>query len=223
MLTDEINPNNVSWDTDGTAEVPTSYGITKVYKIQSAVNLKLSEYCNLLVHDIWKLRHNDISFLGSGIYCPITLTVPPIIATSVPIIYNELQQISIDFMENKLEDISRLHMDDNSITNIEYFMLLGTVRDFRSNCVICQSNNIHEPIVFRPCGHSICTSPCLEILSKSNDFKCPICDTMVTKTFGTHDIIIPNNWNNELEYITKHFCSSKLALTGGKYIFSNIS
>lgn len=222
MFTDEIDQNNVPWNKDGSAEVQTSFGITKVYKLQSAVNLKLPEYCNLIMCDVWKLRHNDTSFLGSDIFCPITLVVPPIIATGVPIVYEELQRISIDFMENKLEDISHLQLDDNSITNAQYMMLLGNKRDYRSNCAVCKTDNIQEPIILRPCGHSICAIPCMQILSKNKNFKCPICDELVLKTFSTHDVIIPENWKDELECIAKHFCSCKMAISGGKYIPSNI-
>lgn len=222
MLTNEINLDNVRWNTDGSAEVQTSYGTIKIYKIQTAVNYKLQEYCGLIIRNIWKLQHGDTSFLGSNIFCPISFVVPPIITSSIPIVYKELQQIVTDFMENKLEDVSHFQLEDNSITNTQFIMLLGTKRDYSCNCSVCHTNNIHEPIILRPCGHSICATPCMQILSKNKTFKCPTCDELVLKTFSQHDVAIPDTWKVELESIAKHFSSSKMSISGGKYILSNI-
>lgn len=222
MSISEINQNNIKWNKDGSAEVQTSSGITKIYKLQTAVGLKIQKYCDLIACDIWKFRHKDTSFLENDIYCPITFVVPQIITTGIPLVYKELRQIGIDFMENKLEDNSLLQMYDNSITNLQYMMLLGSARDYRSNCAICKTNNILEPIILRPCGHSICSTPCMQTLSKNEKINCPICEELVLKTFKTHDIIIPDSWKNEIECITKHFCLSKLTISEGKYVPSNI-
>lgn len=73
-----------------------------------------------------------------------------------------------NFIINELTKVLENKTSDN-IGNFEFLARLGLKRDWKSGCVICQTEDIKGTIctcghteitIFRPCGHSICTRPC---------------------------------------------------------------
>jgi hypothetical protein len=226
-LFDGIDQNEIKWERDDTlpesqfsATVFTSIGLIKVYRLLSAVQLKLIDYCNNAIRNVWKLKHDSTLVFTNDILCPLTLTIPQMEKNTIQTICNELTQIIICYMENKIMDYEFLHLHDETISDNVFMILNGTLRDYHSDCVICGTNNITDALIFRPCGHSMCRSDCSQkLVYGTNGLKCPTCDEIVTKIFRANDLFIGNCWKQELNDIASHFCSSKMSTIDGMHVY----
>ena len=78
----------------------------------------------------------------------------------------------------------------DQIDNSVFLAILGLKRSYKSECVICLSDNMMgttcgcghtEIVVFRPCGHSVCIDPCFYELCRSK------CIELQGKTMETSD------------------------------------
>lgn len=226
-----IDLNNIAWNADDTSDILTSIGIIQVYKIKSAIRTKLIGYCNMAMRNIWKLKHNDNSFFTTEVLCPLTLTVPELDNNvSCKSIYSDLQKIIISFMENKLVDVEVLQVYDASISDNDFMMLLGSQCDYHGECMVCQTINVTDAIICRPCGHSVCIDKCISKLCNcqmtaemfpyvSSKLKCPTCEESITKLFRANDIVIPDSWIKEINDIASFYCADKFSIHDGKYVY----
>lgn len=130
-----------------------------------------------------------------------------------------------------------IHDNNDSDSNFMFLLKLGYKRNWKSECVICLSDDMmgttckcgHTEIaVFRPCGHSVCVSPCFQDLVQTakieltretitfgdqvfyvgnkmkidgvNNFKCPTCRQNVEHTFRAENVNVPAEIRESDEY-----------------------
>lgn len=216
MSIENFDTSNISWNVDGTAQLVNSYDQITVYNLQSAIRCELLYDCKMALCNIWKYRHDNRSFFTNDNSCSLNFIVPSMNTDSRTIIRNKLQQISIDYVENKLDECIQFCVDRDTLSNEYYMLILGITRDYRSGCPICLTNNITNPIIFRNCGHSICTQ-CFEHLTSPKNNFCPECKQIIVKTFNVDDISLPSSWITELNYIASQFCNDNISTFNGNY------
>jgi hypothetical protein len=132
---------------------------------------------------------------------------------------------------NNIKNLLNTCKLSDDIPDAVFMLLMSKQRNWSKECAICLENHMgkicncgHKEItMFKPCGHTICSSPCFTELYKSSGFKalefmrfeqdseireilgtydtntnggfnCPLCRTPVTKTFSTENIRIPFNF-----------------------------
>lgn len=80
-------------------------------------------------------------------------------------------------------------------SDLLFMAKIGSTRDWAKDCSICLLGKIGDPhgwgghhqriSIFRPCGHSVCETPCYARL-QLHHLKCPICRIPITKSFSHH-------------------------------------
>jgi hypothetical protein len=98
----------------------------------------------------------------------------------------------------ELINTNKLSLDKS---DAEFVLLISLKRNWRQICVICLEHHTgktcncgHSEItMFRPCGHTVCSNPCFRELWRSKNFICPICRTLVTKTFDATNIKVSSD------------------------------
>ena len=122
----------------------------------------------------------------------------------------------------------------SQISDIDFLAYLQRDRDYKENCAICLTDKMMgttcscghtEIVVFRPCGHSVCCSPCFyDVCSTKNielkhddayvdltikdiysagEFECHMCRTNVERCFRAERICVSENWNEEIGRLTE--------------------
>ena len=88
----------------------------------------------------------------------------------------------IKIIQQMVEDKVYCLLKKIQTTNTDAEFLLNLKRDWEDDCPICLDNP-EETAMFRPCGHSICISPCLSLLVAKMGLNCPICRCQITNVF----------------------------------------
>lgn len=134
-----------------------------------------------------------------------------------------MEQPERDFVYSKLSEMNarlkRLVSNSKDDSNFTFLFKLSYRRNWKSGCPICLSHKMRgsscicghsEIAVFRPCGHSMCIEPCfLEFqehigskcfVDEARGFKCPMCRTVVKKTFRGEEVYPPKEITESKEF-----------------------
>lgn len=218
-----IIPSDITWNTNGMSSVTLNGETVTIYSPYAAIYAKLNEYCVIASKNVWKLRHNDRLFFGDTQHCPLKFSIPQINIESLQIIQNDLQNIAIDLLENKLYSFVSSTNETESEPNIYHTMICGSHSDIHGYCSVCKTNNIIDPCILFPCEHTIC-STCIDKLdnfyrdTNGKIVKCHECMSHVSSLFNTRNIIIPTDWKMELTDIAEKYRSTKLYMSDNMYV-----
>lgn len=137
-------------------------------------------------------------------------------------------------IDSVLKFVGDESVQSSEVSDSDFLAYLQKNRNYKEECAICLTDKIigttcgcghTEIVVFRPCGHSLCCSPCFYDLCKANgivlehdriysdhtirdiytscDFKCHMCQQNVERCFRAERIFIGDNWNEEVERLTE--------------------
>ena len=93
-------------------------------------------------------------------------------------------------------EVGRLVMDwnleDHSMSDFQFLLKLGMLRNWKQESAVCLTDEIMgttctcghtEIVVFRPCGHSVCATPCFTQLASTDDLPMETLKTGDGQTF----------------------------------------
>jgi len=166
---------------------------------------------------------------------PLKLIYPFLNEDNIQILITEINKIG----ECMKEQIDINIIDPNFVSDVDFLYSVGMKRNWKESCSICLNNKIGDTYgngytkitMFRPCGHTVCTQPCMRQIANSSNiafgsnlhyidednqkfkeidnnsfkylknFNCHICRSLVTDCFSTKSLIIQGS---SLE----NFCNS---------------
>ena len=167
----------------------------------------------------------------SRLYSALSMSEPPLLRDKWDDVLNDIKLLVL----NKLSDIGTELSPDDS--NAIFLAKLGKKRNWKHSCCVCLEDEImgttckcgHTEIaIFRPCGHSLCVSPCfrgfvkdqiqlerrrikcgdkeimilndnaVEIDLNDTNFSCPLCRVTVTSTFRAENVSFNENELSDL-------------------------
>lgn len=204
-----------------------------------------------VIQDLYKIIHLDESdrekliryhaqkYIQVGFLSDISRIKPQIYGNAKDKLRNELLGMVIDsvikFATEDPEELVKIKLGSLIFTSDSDFLaLLQRNRDYKEGCAICLTDEIMgttcgcghtEIVVFRPCGHSVCCSPCFTDLCSSKGielkhdskymdqtikdvysargFECLICRTDVRRCFRAERIQLEGRWDKEVDRLTE--------------------
>jgi hypothetical protein len=193
-----VDYNTIIWNEIGICErVKNRFGFGPAFKPWKAIYEKMKECANVCIRQSWNI-HNGlaIKYPKKSHYCPLDMTVPPLAPPQYDPIINEIRNIMTNFIKEKIRSLSAKNLNDETLSDCEYLCLLGTIRNYKSGCAICLSNDIigttcacgcSEIAVFRPCGHCMCANPCFYQYVESNGINLK----------RNHNLFVENHYQQE--------------------------
>ncbi len=216
---------SIKWESDGSAIVPTPGGGShRVYNRQTAIRLGILDEMVFVISDPEFLFGDKVvpSMRRRGLYDAVRDAHPPFLFPPIQL-RKMISQAALDLVKSRIGDLADPALDDFS-----FLATLGSKRNWKSGCAVCLTDKImgttcgcgHTEIaVFRPCGHTICASPCfvefmrsrkIELpdaslnaggvmftirgkkdISGCKGFTCPLCRAVVMSTFRAEDVHPP--------------------------------
>ncbi len=168
----------ITWETDDKNRGYRTIGENKriIYKLDYAIRLTIHASCKVLIltFEAWNdkipfqgIRHR-FSYLNS-VHPPLNFgphgTLKTITKLTPPVLNKALKKYTFE---------------DKTISDFVFLALLGKKRNWKEQCAICLCDKIMgttcgcghtEIIVFRPCGHSVCNSPCFKTFMTTQNIK----------------------------------------------------
>lgn len=211
----------IAWENANTGMETSFYGSqTRVYTRTYAIKEACCGYIRQLVAKPKNLQNQKYDAYKEYSFAPLPSARPRF--TSKDML--EIRCIMDKHVPRLLVQHGKSQLS-NDLDNFTFLLTLGLKRNWKSECVICLSEDMMgttcgcghtEIVVFRPCGHSICVSPCFNEYIKNkgvqlkeeemqiggqtfivgqklgiNDcknFKCPTCNVNVEKCFRAEDV-----------------------------------
>ena len=219
---------SIEWENDDTGMETNFYGgSSRVYTRQYAIKMACSDYLKQLVARPKNLLSQKCDEYKEYAFAPLPAARPRFSQT-------EMRDIRIKMSETVPRLMVSYGKDDltNELDDFTFLLSLGLKRNWKSECPICLSEEMMgttcgcghtEIVVFRPCGHSICASPCFEEFIKvglkeaemkidgqtfivagkmdidnCKDFGCPTCRRNVEACFRAEDVWAPKDMLNSI-------------------------
>lgn len=217
------NKESIEWTNENYGYKTTKYNKMICYKPLYAIEMTIYEFCKRLINTpaTWKEGKSDIDRRNLSFQL-FTTEQPKILMHQYSTIMDNICSKSPAMLE---EVISKYDLKDSEISDYMFLALLGKKRNWKEGCAICLTDKIMgttcgcghtEIVIFRPCGHSVCASPCFKNFIKTKGtevkprsfmvdgvemiavgshnvdlnikFDCPICTVEVTKTFQAEEV-----------------------------------
>jgi hypothetical protein len=190
------NTNDIVWDSTG---VKGHYRGSTVYKRHYGIRQCALDLVSFALKNYSAFKSNAMSTYQTQSFRLITYPsfmhalffVTPRVKT-VDLDLNKLRELVVETIEEALEEEDVIKEDALFLA-----YLANKGRPHNEQCAICLTNDImgttcgcgHTEIrVVRPCGHSFCNNPCyskwVKFSSTELDLKCPMCRTVVEKSFA---------------------------------------
>lgn len=91
--------------------------------------------------------------------------------------------------------IEKVDLQDSKVSNFLFLAKLSSLRNWRTGCPICLEDDGDLVVMFRPCGHCVCSSTCLSSL---NGRPCPMCRAPITSTFEVKEVRIGYGFDSDV-------------------------
>ena len=164
----------ITWTDENKGQESRSGCTSTVYRPAYGIKLGVMEYMEQLIRypENWQTR--EFPNFKRYSYNPLDAVRPKINYLTYLQIAEKMKELVPIFLENQiLSDFSSLEISD-----YQFLLSLGAVRNWKSGCVICLTDKMmgttcgcgHTEIaIFRPCGHSVCVEPCFRQLMDRNN------------------------------------------------------
>lgn len=206
---------NIKWNNNRDGLMTYQNGSGPCYNPKYAIQLALLQVIKIIIinGDILREMSENTKYSLNGCYLDsLTKAYPPFYDLSIHKIRNK---ISDDISKLLLKYISN---KDNKVNDIKFLVLLGRQRDWKE-CALClEDENMGktcncghtEIVIYRPCGHTICSKPCFGQIMKNKGIK------LKPKTYNINgqEYITPNSKNIDLDVNFKcHICNQLVTRT----------
>lgn len=212
----------VVWKNKDEGILTTEFSVKTVFSQRYGLKLTLLNLCNVICRDCTLLR--DI-LNGRELY------VPGAIHCYMWQVYPERDKERLYMKKDKILEVASRELikliDKNLDIDALFLAGISRKRDWSHDCAICLRHKIGEAcscghtkiVMFRPCGHTMCQTPCFreyyqtktgtslpmktmqteeEIfyipgsieVKTSGGFECPVCRVTVSASFDTNDMYI---------------------------------
>lgn len=164
----------IKWENENTGmETSTSGSQMRVNKRERAITEACSDYVRQLVAKPKNLQSKTYQGYREYSFAPLPSARPKFSGKEMQdiicIMDRDIPGLLTAFAKDKLE---------HSLDDFTFLLSLGLKRNWKSECVICLSDEMMgttcgcghtEIVVFRPCGHSACAYPCFDQYIKSKE------------------------------------------------------
>jgi hypothetical protein len=209
----DLKEGEVIWESDRRGTLKTKYGSKTVFSHEYGLENCCYEAAQTLANDPDELKkENPECKLRTGMGAALDTMYPFLTIQQQKSIQDQIKELGGKLKAAFLEDVK---LDDTK-SDIDFLLVLGLKRDWKSGCAICLTDKImgttctcgHTEItIFKPCGHSACTNPCMREVMKTHDIQVK----PKTINIGGKEMIIGNSTCvNDLNGIPCHMCRTNI-------------
>lgn len=196
--------STIEWNSEGKYgyQVGTVGMRTLMYRPAYGFRKYLEHLLNAVVHDPKNFQHNKL--LDKSLISPVHLIYPKFITRNI--------LDKADIIKKCLLSEFKKYLDttQSSTSNFEFLARLSLHREWNHSCMICLEHQYMgrscgygptEIIIFRPCGHSMCSSPCFQTYSETNPNICPLCRASISDLFEAGQCYYDNSFDAFLDSV----------------------
>lgn len=227
--------DNINWINNNEGYIHKKWFKGPCFKRLYAIKKYINDSIILTIQSPLKLQNNEIVLSNpSLITCnPLYIAVPSFTKDQINQIKEIISDMLLDIINKFLEGKSLSDTSLTNDTFLALLSKNRNWREECAICLnncdmgqVCKCGH-SRIVIFRPCGHSMCIDPCfysyLESLGYNlnnkteegytiiidisiyNGFKCPLCRTIITKTFQAEYIKLSVDFDNYINNYIKQY------------------
>ena len=193
----------ITWKTSEIGTGKKGIASFPVYTLQGKIKREIKHYCKTLIQNpkmCQSLNLEDLklerSFSRIDVICNDSIDRE---------YYTKGRPILKELMDKHIVEYLHELIKEDREDNFMFLAKLGKKRNWKEICAICLVDDIMgttcgcghtEIVIFKPCGHSICVSPCFEDWMKSLNIELE----QQTKIIDGKSFIIGNQKNVDLDF-----------------------